>query len=192
MGDVGTVVLGKLHARAHERRVNAETRHVGEVQAAHAALDRDVDALRRMVREELRGQTAALRAEDEHVVGLERDFEERGAAARAEQAHPLGEGSVGTRRERLGRGRPRAVHDEIDERPVVEARALQIAVFEAETKRFDEVETQPEPGREPRSAARVVRDLGVNEDDFQAAKCSVRPRPCCTPQTFVRSRQRSS
>jgi len=188
MSDVSAVVRGERHARARERRVDAEARHVGEVQAAHAGPDRDVHALRSVIREQSRRQATTFRTEDEDVVGLERDLEERRAAARAEESHAFRERSVGTGRERRRRSGPTAMDDEVDERPVVEPRALQIAVFEAETERFDEMETQTETGREPRGAARVVRDLGVDEDDFQAAECSVPPQPCSTSRTSSRRR----
>jgi hypothetical protein len=57
------------------------------------------------------------------------------------------------------------VHGEVDQRPVVEPGALQVAVLEREAERLDQVQRRAGGGRQARGAAGVVRDLGVHQQD---------------------------
>ena len=71
------------------------------------------------------------------------------------------------------------MYDEVDERPVVEARALQMPVVEQEPQRLDEMESQAGSGRQARRTAGVVRDFGMDEDQLHDDDDSGSPLRCC-------------
>ena len=60
------------------------------------------------------------------------------------------------------------MHEQLDVRPVVEPGAFEVAILQRETERLDEMQTHPGRGRQACGAPAVVRDLRMNEDDFQA------------------------
>lgn len=56
---------------------------------------------------------------------------------------------------------------DLDERPVVEAGALQVLVICREAERPHEMELDARAGAEPRDVSRVARDLWFNQYDMQ-------------------------
>ena len=82
------------------------------------------------------------------------------------------------------------MHDEVDERPVVEARALQVPVVEQEPQRLDEMESQAGGGRQARYAAGVVRNLGMDKDQLHSDDDSGSQRRYCRFSNSETSRRR--
>ncbi len=67
----------------------------------------------------------------------------------------------------LGELIPSVVSLQIHQRPVVQAGALEIAIFERESERAYQMKPRFDCGGEPRDRAGVLRNLGTHEDDVQ-------------------------
>ena len=93
---------------------------------------------------------------------MERDLAQGLAAPRREEAQPLLERAVAPAAKLLEAGLHAPVHAQVHQRPVVEARPLEVAVLEAEPEGLDEGEPGARRRREAARTARVVRDLGEN------------------------------
>ena len=121
--------------------------------------------------QELGGEPLGLAPEEEDVIVFERDVTDRGPRPCCEEAQAFFDGSIGWELaiERLQTSVERRVNGEIDEVPIVEPSALQVAVLETETEGFDEMEFRPEAGGQASGATGVVRDLGMDEDDVHGA-----------------------
>ena len=120
---------------------------------------------------ELRGQSVALGAEDQHVVGAERHLADRCPGAGREQAQPLPERSgPALCCEMSEAGVHVRVNRQVHQVPVVQTRAPHPALVQAEPQGFDEVQVSSEGRGQAADRARVLGDLGVDEDDVHGVR----------------------
>ena len=140
---------------------------------------------------EFRRQAVALTPEDQHVIRAKRRLTNRRAGASREEAQPLLERSSPLLRgEMCEAGAQVRVHGQIDEVPVVEACAPHPALVQAEPEGLDEVQASAEGRGQAADRARVLGDLGVDEDDVHRVRVAARDPPgarCEGEPAFVRS-----
>ena len=113
---------------------------------------------RQLLVEPVRG-AAPLVPEDEAVAVLEPRVPEPALGLGREEPEPPWGGVARAER------RPVRVLVHVEGEPVVHARAPQVAVGDLEAQRMDQVQARPRERAHPAHVARVLGDLGLEEDD---------------------------
>src|ERR1019366_5053906 len=147
-----------------QRFINHDRYRVGEIEAPDARLE-DWNPIRTVnsFKHEIAAQARRLAAEEKKIAARIVRIEIGRAGVSREKFR------LRCRQIAMHRGEllPSFIRAQIHQRPVIEARALEIAILERESERTHQVQPGLGRGGQTRDRSRVLRDFGANQNNVQ-------------------------
>ncbi len=145
--------------------VQHDAHGVGQVEAPDWPVHRDGEAALGMLFEDPGRHALGFAPENQHAVGPEWRLAVVGGRVGREVEAPFA-------RDRVAEGEPVGVDPQVHVIPVVESRALEVAVVDLESERLDEVKWRAGRGAEAGDVAGIGRDLRLDQRHVQCHSTS--------------------